>query len=123
VQRARSKTIVELVDRSLYFYQDVGEFEESAAKKHFKASAVPLMEQLIEDLNRLETWSQDSIHGVLSKIVERNEVGFGAVAQPVRVALTGGTISPGIDVTIKLVGRDVAALRLRRALEWINGSM
>ncbi len=123
VQRARAKTIVELVDRSLYFYQDVHEFEESAAKKHFKAAAVPLMQQLIEDLDRVEIWSQDSIHGVLSKIVERNEVGFGAVAQPVRVALTGGTISPGIDVTIKLVGRDMATRRLRRALEWINGSM
>ncbi len=119
VQKTRSKTIGELVDQSRYFFQDIGEYDESAARKHLTAEAASLLTQLRDSLDRIDEWGKDGIHAVLSEIVESNGVKFGAIAQPARVALTGGTVSPGIDVTIKLIGADVSKRRLDCAIEWI----
>ena len=65
-------------------------------------------------------WDSTSIHAEISSIVERREIGFGTIAQPVRVALTGGTVSPGIDVTIEFVGKDMTLQRIDQALDWIE---
>ena len=58
------------------------------------------------------------MHAVIAAVAERAGAGLGKVAQPLRVAMTGGTVSPPIDVTVALIGRERALARLARALSY-----
>ena len=118
-QQSRSHTLVELVDKSEYFFSSFEQYDEKASKKHLTEVAAPLLVELRECLETLTEWTRASIHAEISAIVERQEIGFGAIAQPVRVALTGNTVSPGIDVTIELIGKNTTLQRLDAALSWI----
>lgn len=120
VQQPRSHTLVEFVEKSVYFFQDVKEYDDKAAAKHLSAAAKPLLSELKQSLQNLHDWNAVSIHAAIADIVERREVKFGAIAQPVRVALTGNTVSPGIDVTIELIGQERAMERLDAAIQWIQ---
>ena len=120
VQKTRSKTLVEFVDKSIYFYQELDGYDEAAAAKHLSSKSAELLEHLIQRLSELENWDKEAIHGVFKNIVASREISFGALAQPVRVALTGGTVSPGIDVTVELMGRDRTIQRLEQAIAWIE---
>ena len=120
VQQPRSHTLVEFLDKSTYFFEDVKEYDKKAAAKHLSLTAKPLLFELNQSLKNLEDWNTASIHAAIVEIVERREVGFGAIAQPVRVALTGNTVSPGIDITIDLIGREKVLQRLDAAIQWIE---
>ena len=120
VQKSRAKTLVEFSDKSKYFYQDLDGYDEAAAAKHLTSESSALLKQLISRLSELSEWTAAAIHGVFKDVVASNEVSFGALAQPVRVALTGGTVSPGIDVTVELMGRDETLERLENARRWIG---
>ena len=60
-------------------------------------------------------WQAESIHEVLASTVEQFEVGFAKVAQPIRIAVTGGVVSPAIDQSLALLGKQVVIERLRQA--------
>ena len=66
----------------------------------------------------LADWSAAGVHGMLTGIAADVGVGLGKVAQPLRVALTGTAVSPPIDATAALIGRDRVLARLDRALQW-----
>ena len=119
-QQSRSHTLIEFVEKSVYFFSDVKEYDEKAAAKHLTLKSRPLLAELRQSLANLPDWKSSAIHAKISEIVQEREIGFGAIAQPVRVALTGNTVSPGIDVTIELVGRDKVLQRLDSAMDWIN---
>ena len=120
VQKSRSKTLVEFVERSMYFYQNAVDYNESAAKSHLTVDSLDLLRKLREQLERLSDWNKDAIQSEFKGIVELLGIKFGAIAQPVRVALTGDTISPGIDVTVALIGRKRVLERLDKAIDWIE---
>ncbi len=122
VQKTRSHTLLEFVEKSACFFQDVTQYDEKAAAKQLTSKSRPLLAELRQALADLPEWSSEFIHALISGIVEQRGIGFGAIAQPVRVALTGNTISPGIDVTIELIGRDAVLQRLDAALEWIDNN-
>jgi glutamyl-tRNA synthetase len=61
-------------------------------------------------------WKAATIHGVIEKVATQAELGMGKVAQPLRVAMTGTQVSPSIEDTIYLVGRDEALRRIDAAL-------
>lgn len=69
-----------------------------------------------ETLTALPEWSVEALDGVVKQVSEASSVGMGKVAQPIRVALTGNTTSPGIGETLVLVGRDESLLRIDAAL-------
>ncbi len=119
-QQSRSHTLLEFVEKSVYFFSDVKEYDEKAAAKHLTLKSRPLLTELRQSLESLSDWNSSAIHEKISEIVQKREIGFGAIAQPVRVALTGGTVSPGIDVTIELVGRKMVLQRLDSAMDWID---
>lgn len=120
VQAPRSHTLVEFVEKSTYFFGEVDAYESRAAAKHLTLKSKPLLIELRHCLEHLENWESRSIKAQINAIVERCEVGFGAIAQPARVALTGNTVSPGIDTTIELIGRKTVLDRLNTAISWIE---
>ncbi len=120
LQQPRSHTLLEFVEKSTYFFSDEAEYDEAVAVKHLTAKSRPLLDELRQSLENLADWSSASIHALIAEMVQHRGIGFGAIAQPVRVALTGGTVSPGIDVTIELIGRERVRRRLDAAMKWID---
>jgi glutamyl-tRNA synthetase len=113
-QRERAKTLKEMAAQSRYFFEEPGEPDPKAAK-HLGPEAQPLLAEAAAGLEALPEWRAEAIHGLLAGIAERAGLGLGKVAQPLRVALTGGTVSPPIDQTVALLGRETVLRRLARA--------
>jgi glutamyl-tRNA synthetase len=66
------------------------------------------------------TWTKENIHEAIENICKKHEIGFGKIGQPLRVAVTGNTISPPIDVTLALLEKEIAIIRLRTAIKYIE---
>ncbi|QKT04888.1 glutamate--tRNA ligase [Ectothiorhodospiraceae bacterium 2226] len=115
-QQERAKTLVEMAQNSVYFYRDVHGYDDKAARKHLGADCVPVLRELREALATLEPWAPEAIHDLLNRFAERHELKLGKVAQPLRVAMTGNTVSPPIDVTLALIGRERVVARIDAAV-------
>jgi glutamyl-tRNA synthetase len=115
-QRERCKTLKEMALNSRYFFEEFAAFDDQAARKHLTAETLPLLRQLASGLRDLPDWDAAGVHGVIASVAERAGLGLGKVAQPLRVAISGGAISPPIDLTVALVGQERALARLERAL-------
>jgi glutamyl-tRNA synthetase len=120
--RERVKTLVEMAELSeFYFCEEIG-YEEKAAEKFLKTDAVPLFEQIIAALAKEGVFDKGSGHRLIQEMAERREMPLVKIAQPIRVALTGKTVSPPIDEVMETLGRERVIQRLKRAMEYIKGS-
>jgi glutamyl-tRNA synthetase len=77
------------------------------------------LKDLVHELEET-TWTKDNIHGAIENICKKHEIGFGKIGQPLRVAITGNTISPPIDITLELLEKEIAIIRLRTAINYIE---
>jgi glutamyl-tRNA synthetase len=114
-QRERAKTLKEMAQNSVFFFRELEGYEEKAASKQLTRAAVPLLTTLRDSLAGLSDWDAAAIHGVIAALAAAHNVGLGKVAQPLRVALSGTTVSPPIDVTAALIGREQTLARLQSA--------
>jgi len=119
-QQERARTLVEMAEISTFFYRDYEDFEVKAARKHLKLVALEPLQQVRERLAVLDDWEADKLHQVVIDVATRLDLNMGKVAQPLRVAVVGRAASPGIDATLKLVGRSACLRRIDRALVYIN---
>jgi glutamyl-tRNA synthetase len=104
-QRERVKTLKEMAANSRYFFGDSVTLDEKASAKHLTEEARGLLSALRVRLEALGEWSASSVHAALEAIAIERAVSLGKVAQPLRVAVTGGTVSPPIDQTLALLGK------------------
>ncbi|MBA3563317.1 MAG: glutamate--tRNA ligase [Gammaproteobacteria bacterium] len=119
-QRERAKTLSEMARASRFFYEAIEAYDEKAARKNLNADTLPALGAARESLQALSEWDAASIHAAIHAAAERLAVGLGKIAQPIRVAVSGGAISPPIDVTLALLGRDTALARIDRAIAHIR---
>ena len=121
-QAARAKTLVELARISAFVYRDFEDYEEAAARKHLRPAAEePLAHLRAEmDMLALEDWEPGTLEHVVHRVAEELDLNLGKVAQPLRVAVVGRAASPGIDITLSLVGKEATLRRLDRALAYIR---
>ncbi|MBF0470729.1 MAG: glutamate--tRNA ligase [Gammaproteobacteria bacterium] len=119
-QRERAQTLVELAECSLFYFRDFEQYDVKAAKKSLKPDSAPALQRLGEKLAALQQWQRAEIHGVIEAVVSELAVGFGKVAMPLRVAVTGGAPSPDLDLTLQLVGREAVLRRIERALRFVG---
>ena len=75
-----------------------------------------MLEHLLPQLEALESWNAENIEKLIHHVCQSQNVGMGKVAQPLRVAVTGSTISPGITDTLILLGKQKTLKRVRRVL-------
>jgi glutamyl-tRNA synthetase len=92
----RAKTLAEVVDAAYYFLQDDLAFDDKAVEKHLAPASPQVLADLRAALAELAAWDQASIQGAFETVLEQHDLKLGKLAQPVRVALTGGSVSPGI---------------------------
>jgi glutamyl-tRNA synthetase len=116
-QRERAKTLKEMAQNSRFFFGDQVMLDAKAVEKHLTPDARAVLTELAAQLAPLPQWSAASIHAVLEALAKEKNLGLGKVAQPLRVAVTGGTVSPPIDLTLELLGQARSLARLGAALK------
>ena len=116
----RAKTLTELVDAAHYYLSDKITFDDKAAKKFLTRDALEPIKNLIEKLSALDDFSEANIEQAFTATLQEKDLQMGQLAQPVRVALTGSTVSPGIHDVIAVLGKERTIRRLQKALEYIR---
>jgi len=114
-QQERAKTLKEMAENSRFFFSEVTTYDEKAAAKNLTPETAPILAAAGERLAALPEWQAPAIHTAIMAVAAEKGVGLGKVAQPIRVAVSGGTVSPPIDVTLAILGRDTTLARLERA--------
>ena len=104
-QRERAKTLKEMAENSRFFFVDQVTLDAKAAEKHLTPEARGLLGEIGARFAAIADWKASAIHGVLENFATEKGLGLGKIAQPIRVAVSGGTISPPIDATLQLLGR------------------
>jgi glutamyl-tRNA synthetase len=121
--RERSKTLVEMAQQARFMILDEIEINEKAARKHLKPAIAPVLASLATALDGLADWSENEIEAAFGRVLAaHDDLKIGKLAQPVRVAITGGTVSPGIFETLAVLGQETALRRIRDALGSIGST-
>jgi glutamyl-tRNA synthetase len=106
---------------SRWFAVDEVDFDAKAVAKHLKPAIEPALRALHDGFAKLESWSRDAIEAAFLEVLSaQGDLKMGKLAQPVRVAVTGGTVSPGIFETLEVLGASRALSRIERALDLIE---
>jgi len=115
-QRERAKTLKEMAANSLFFFRAPESYDAKAVAKHITADIPALLGELSHAFAALPNWAAPSIHEQLTVFAAAKGLSLGKLAQPIRLAISGGTVSPPIDASLAILGRSESLARLARAL-------
>ena len=116
----RSKTLAEMADAAdFYFAQDIN-YEPKAAKKFLKSQTREPLDFLMKALEDITDFTEENLENAFQSVMTQTGLKLGKIAQPVRVALTGRTASPGIFEIIEIIGKQTVIQRLKQAIEYID---
>jgi glutamyl-tRNA synthetase len=113
--RDRSTTLVEMAKKSRFLFLPQVEMDPAAAGKHLTPDARQMLRELANALNEVSDWNKSAIHDTLTAFATARGLALGKVAQPLRVAVCGGTASPPIDQTLELLGKAPTLNRIASA--------
>jgi glutamyl-tRNA synthetase len=117
--KPRSKNLVEMAEASLFYFQETLDFDEKAVKKFLKPQALAPLTESADLIEALEVFTEPALEEIFKQVMEKHELKFGKIAQPLRVALTGKTVSPGIFEMILAIGQEKTVSRIREAIKRI----
>ena len=120
IQRDRARTLVEMAEKSRFAFEDYGEFDPGAARKHLRPVALASLEAVRSKLGAVSIWEPALLHAAVTECAEALSLNLGKVAQPLRVALTGSAASPAIELTLQMVGREATLSRIDRAIAYVR---
>jgi glutamyl-tRNA synthetase len=115
--KERVKTLVEMVDWVRPYFGQTVTYDEEAARKFLTPAIAPILGRLLTRLEAFPALSKQQWEAALKQLVEEEGVKMGQLAQPVRVALTGRTASPGLFDVMEVLGRDRTLFRLREGIQ------
>lgn len=115
--KERCRTLKELAHAMRYYLLEYIEIDPKAKEKYINNETVPILRELYEKLEALEEFKEDKIEKIFMDFVNNRGYKLGQIAQPVRVAITGSTVSPGIYEVLELVGKERTLKRIRRVLD------
>lgn len=115
-QQERAKTLKEMAQNSVFFFADLQGYDEKAAKKNLTTESAPALTAIHARLAALAGWSAAQIHEAVNQVAADLDLGLGKVAQPIRVAVSGTSVSPPIDVTLEVLGRQTVLTRISDAI-------
>src|SRR3984957_7677250 len=110
--KERAKNLVELIDSARFLYADRPIPLDDKAKALLNPEACAILAALMTDLSSIEPWTVASTENTVRAFAERREIKLGAVAQPLRAALTGRPTSPGIFEVLQVLGKQESLARL-----------
>lgn len=115
--KQRAKTLSEFARSMRYYFTEDVQYDEKAKNKFLNEKYLPYLKDIKEGIEGLSEFTEDALERLFNEVVERHQTKLRHVAQPVRVALTGSTASPGIFEVIEIIGKDRTLRRLQRAIE------
>ena len=118
--KERSKTLIELANSLRYYIAEEIEYDEKAKAKFLNEKSRGLLIELNDRLTSVTDFSTQELEKVFKEIIEKHNIKLGSLAQPVRVAMTGGTESPGIFEVLEVIGREKTLKRLEKAIKTIG---
>ncbi len=119
--RERAETLQQMAASARYCYEDFAEIDSKAAKKNLRPVILEPLKSAREKLAGLDDWSCAGIAKVIEDVAASFEINMGKLGQPLRVAVTGGSVSPPIDVTVWLIGSKKVLQRIDNAIKFIEG--
>jgi glutamyl-tRNA synthetase len=117
LQVDRAKTLVEIVEKSAFFYQTEVTIAAELLSKHVNPTVLEALRALLAGFEALDSWTAELLHERLKQTALDHGLGLGKLAQPLRIALTGGTVSPPMDLTLEVLGREKSLARLLKLIE------
>ncbi len=118
--KARARTLSEMANMMRFYFVEEVEYEEKAAQKFLKKEIVPILERIIQELSNLEAFTEKNIELIFRNLAKEYQIKLKYVAQPVRVALTGRTVSPGLFEIMDILGKETVLKRLKKALNYVK---
>ena len=115
--KERAKTLVEMVEWVRPYFGQAVTFDEEAAKKFLTPAVAPVIGKLLTRFEAFPAFSKQQWEEAFKQLVEAEGLKMGQLAQPVRVALTGRTASPGLFEVMEVLGRERTLFRLRQGLD------
>jgi glutamyl-tRNA synthetase len=116
----RAETLLHLAASARYCYEDFEVIDAKSAKKHLRPVILEPLRAAKNRLEALEHWGETAIQEAIEQVAADFDLNMGKLGQPIRVAVTGGPVSPPIDVTLRLVGQERTIKRLDHAIELIE---
>ncbi len=117
--KARAKTLLEMAQGALFYFQEI-DYEKQADEKFLLPDVLHILEDLLLDLKAVTSFDQKDLENVFSILLERHQIKLGAIAQPLRVALTGTSVSPGIFEVMEVMGQEMVVQRLSHVISHIK---
>lgn len=114
--KMRSKTLVEMAEGARFYFQEQIPYEEKGDKKFLKPNVLELMEEIKRRLEQTDNFTLKGLESVFSAFLEEKQIKLGKIAQPLRVALTGKTASPGLFELMQVLGKEAVLRRLTDAI-------
>ncbi len=114
--KERISFVKELIDNCTYFYEAPTSYDEKIVKKRWKDDSVKLLTEFIEVVKQMPSNEKDEWEKALKSTVEKNEVGFGRLIHPVRLAVSGVGVGPGAYELLQIIGKEEVINRIEKAL-------
>jgi glutamyl-tRNA synthetase len=118
--RERAKTLVEMAELSEFYFCEEITYDQKAAEKFLNRDSVSVLEQVVDALSKEAALDKEGCHRLIQQLAEIRGVPLVKIAQPLRVALTGKTVSPPIDEVMGILGSSTVTQRLRKAIDFIE---
>jgi glutamyl-tRNA synthetase len=112
--KERSKTLVEMAEMAEFYFRSDFSMEEKAAKKHLTETIKEPVQMLVAKMEASPVLDEKCLEEMFKEVVAEKGIKLGALAQAVRVALTGKAVSPGIYEVVKILGKDEALKRIQK---------
>ena len=116
----RSKTLAEMAAAASFYFGETIVYEDKAAAKFLTPDTRQALLFLMEALGAIEVFTEENLENTFTSVMDRTGLKLGKIAQPVRVALTGKTASPGIFEITEILGKDKVIQRLKQAITFID---
>jgi len=116
----RAKTLVEMADGARFYFEPPSTYDEQAAAKFLTTEQRAVLALLIKHLGALNVFTVEDVEGAFKAVMEESGLKLGKIGPTVRVALTGGTVSPGIYDVVAVLGKDAVVTRMQKALATLD---
>ena len=120
--QTRAKTLVEMANMANFYFADQVQYEEQAAQKFLVPDVTAYLQAMAAAISSVQNFNKKGIEEFLLAFTQENNIKFKVIAQPLRVALTGKTVSPGIDEVMATLGKERVEKRIEAAISYIETS-
>jgi len=116
----RAKTLVEMAEGAHFYFVAPETYDKAAAEKFLTLEQRPVLELLVKHLGALSSFDLADVESAFKALMEESGLKLGKIGPVVRVALTGGTVSPSIYDVVSVLGQDTVMARLNKALLFLD---